>query len=193
MVTVFSESRAPFRHAIASLLMLTLLTACGSRQVQDSLAGSTAQRLVSYAIDELAQALPEEGFADLAGQRVRIDSHFVGDEALRNYADERLAMELATRFDARVVGDASAERVLTVFYTSLGTDRDRRGFYLPLGFVPGVDESAEIDLLTLEQFHGIAELYYYLGEERLEEPLQARIRTDSLGLPIITIPLTTLP
>lgn len=176
-----------------SLVILALLTACGARQVQDSLTGSTAQRLVSYAIDDLVAALPAEDFDGLAGQRLLIDSHFVGDEALRHYADERLAMELVSRFDIRVVDDASAERVLNVFYTSLGTDRDRRGFYLPLGFVPGVDESAEVNLLTLQQFHGVAEMYYYLGTERTGEPIQARIRTDSLGLPIITIPLNTLP
>ena len=178
---------------ILSLVALALLTACGARQVQDSLTGSTAQRLVSYAIDDLAEALPEEDFAGLAGQRILIDSHFVGDAALRRYADDRLAMELVSRFDIRVVDDASADRVLNVFYTSLGTDRDRRGFYIPLGYLPGLDETTEIDLLTLQQFHGVAEMYYFLGTDRVEAPLQARIRTDSLGLPIITIPLNTLP
>jgi len=181
------------RLLLAALLALPLLAGCGARQVQDSLTGSTAQRLVSYAIDDLAAALPAEDFGGLAGQRLLIDSHFVGDAALRRYADQRLAMELLARFDIRVVDDASADRILNVFYTSLGTDRDRRGFYLPLGFVPGVDESAEVNLLTLQQFHGVAEMYYYVGTERAGEPIQARIRTDSLGLPIITIPLNTLP
>lgn len=180
------------RLALLATLLVTLLTACGTRQVQDSLEGSTAQRLVSYAIDDLAESLPAEDFAELSGQRLRIESHFVGDDDLRVYADERLEMELETRFDILAVTEPPADRVLNVFYTSLGTDRDQRGFYLPLGFIPGVDQSAEVDLLTLEQFHGVAEMYYYLGEERGEE-LDARIRTDSLGLPIITIPLNTLP
>lgn len=188
-----SRNRSTRRFLIIAVLLLPLLAGCGARQVQDSLAGSTAQRLVSHAVDDLAVALPAGDFAALEGQRLAIDSNFLGDAAVRDYADHRLAMELTTRFGIEVVDDEAAEHVLTVFYTSLGTDRDRRGFYIPLGFIPGIDQSTEIDLLTLQQFHGVAELYYYLDGERLDDPLRARIRTDSLGLPIITIPLTTLP
>lgn len=187
------RSRFTSRTLIAVALTLPLLAGCGARQVQDSLAGSTAQRLVSHAVDDLAAALPAGDFAALEGERLTIESSFVGDEALRQYADRRLAMELTTRFGIDVVDDETAEHVLTVFYTSLGTDRDRRGFYIPLGFIPGIDQFTEIDLLTLQQFHGVAELYYYLDGERIDDPLRARIRTDSLGLPIITIPLSTLP
>ncbi|MBY6204527.1 hypothetical protein [Halomonas denitrificans] len=188
----------------AAFLALLILAGCSSRQVQDSLTGSTAQRLVSYAVDELAQALPERDFEPLRGDRIVIDSSFVGDPRLRDYADRRLATELRSRFDIEVVSadpesansssaEPAAGHVLQIFYTSLGTDRDERGFYVPLGFVPGVDQTTQIDLLTLEQFHGVAELYYYLDDERIDDPLRARIRTDALGLPIITIPLSTLP
>lgn len=180
---------------LAGLIFLVIaLSACGSRQVQDSLVGSTAQRLVSYAIDDLARALPESDFAPLAGQRVRIESHFLEDGELRAYADRRLAMELSSRFGIDVVdGLGPTDHVLTVFYTSLGTDQDHLGFFLPLGFVPGVDESTRINLITLEQFHGIAEMYYYLDNDQRGDIVQVRKRTDALGLPIITIPLTTLP
>jgi len=54
------DARALLRVSKATvlpLLVLVLLTACGARQVQDSLTGSTAQRLVSYAIDDLARRL----------------------------------------------------------------------------------------------------------------------------------------
>ncbi|MFP4208265.1 MAG: hypothetical protein ACLFSC_06355 [Wenzhouxiangella sp.] len=179
-----------------TLLLLTavLLVGCGSRQAQDSLVGSTAQRLVSYAIDDVAAALPAADFEQLSGQRLRIDSHFLGEPRLRYYADRRLAVELQSRFGIEVVsGGGPADHVLTVFYTSLGTDQDHRGFFLPLGFVPGIDETTRLNLVTLEQFHGIAELYYYLDQERADEVLRARRRTDALGLPIITIPLSTLP
>ena len=176
------------------VLLVLVLSACGSRQVQDSLVGSTAQRLVSYAIDDLAQELPDSDFAPLAGQTLFINSRFVGDGNLRDYADRRLAVELSSRFDINVVEEPmAAEHVLNVFYTSLGTDQDFRGFFLPLGFVPGVDESTRINLITLEQFHGVAELYYYLDAEKRSDILQVRRRTDALGLPIITIPLNTLP
>lgn len=176
------------------ILLALILSGCGSRQVQDSLVGSTAQRLVSYAIDDLARALPESDFSGLAGQTLIIESHFVADESLRAYADRRLAMELTSRFGIEVVNyPAMAQQVLTVFYTSLGTDQSFRGFYLPLGFVPGVDPSAQINLITLEQFHGVAELYYYLGPGPRSDLLQGRQRNDALGLPIITIPLNVLP
>lgn len=176
------------------LLAIVLLSGCRSRQAQDSLVGSTAQRLVSYAIDDLAGALPASDFAALSGQRLRIESHFLGEQELRSYADQRLAMELHARFDIRIVpAPLPTDHVLTVFYTSLGTDRGLRGFFLPLGFVPGVDPSTQLNLITLEQFHGVAELYYYLDQDRSAKILHARRRTDALGLPIITIPLSTLP
>ncbi len=187
---------SPFR-LVGLFCLVLVLSACGSRQVEDSLVGSTAQRLVSYAIDDLAMALPEEDFAPLAGQRVVIRSHFIAHGDVRDYADQRLAMELTSRFGIEVVEEplvaGPADHVLTVFYTSLGTDQDHQGFFLPLGFVPGVDESVRINLITLEQFHGIAEMYYYIDQSQRSDILQVRKRTDSLGLPIITIPLNTLP
>lgn len=174
--------------------MALTLSGCGSRQVQDSLVGSTAQRLVSYAIDDLALSLPASDFSALSGQRLVIESHFIGDENLRSYADRRLAMELLNRFGIEVVGHRlMADQVLTVFYTSLGTDQAFRGFYLPLGFMPGVDDATRINLITLEQFHGVAEMYYYLGPTQRSDLLRSRQRTDALGLPIITIPLSPLP
>jgi hypothetical protein len=124
---------------------------------------------------------------------MRLNSYFVADDALQFYADRRLEIALARRFDIDVVppGD-DADVTLNVFYTSLGTNRDTKGFYLPLGYVPGLDEGAQIDLITLEQFHGVTELYYFVGPtgtERRGAVIQARTRTDAIGLPIITIPI----
>jgi len=84
---------------------------------------------------------------------------------------------------------------MTVFYTSLGTAQSRDGFFVPLGFVPGVDETLSIDLITLEHFHGIAEMDYYIGKSGFEDRSEihhAAVKTDALGLPIITIPLSDL-
>lgn len=127
---------------------------------------------------------------------MRLNSYFVADDALQFYADRRLEIALSRRFDIDVVppGD-EADSILNVFYTSLGTNRDTKGFYLPLGYVPGLDEGAQIDLITLEQFHGVAELYYFVGPtgtERRGAVIQARTRTDAIGLPIITIPLNDI-
>lgn len=195
----FSDSRT-FAAALARLVVLAaviVLAGCGSRQVQDSLAGSTAQRLVTNSIDDLVGQLPEGDFIGLEGRRLYIENHFIERSEARSYADYRLATELARRFDADIVDSPDdAEFVLRVFYTSLGTDRNKLGFYLPLGFVPGVAESMTINLITLEQFHGVSEMYYYFGQHGHEQRsgmLQGRVRTDALGLPIITIPISQLP
>ena len=176
--------------------IIALATGCGTREVRDSLAGATAQQLIAHSIDDLARSLPAEDFSAHAGKRVFLASHFVEHSAMQQYADQRLAVELARRFDMQVVDDPLvAELRLEVFYTSLGTDEDRKGFVLPLGFVPGVDQSTRIDLITVEQFHGVAEMYYFVGpagHERRGDVLQARTRTDALGLPIITIPISSI-
>lgn len=175
-------------------LSLAVLTACSTRQVQDSLVGATAQQLMTHSIDDLAKSLPDEDFARHAGKRVHLASHFIEYSGLQQYADRRLAVELARRFDMQVVDNPlAAELRLEVFYTALGTDQSRKGLVLPLGFVPGVEESTRIDLITLDQFHGVAEMYYFLGpsgSEQRSDVLQARTRSDALGLPIITITIS---
>ncbi|MGY6630029.1 MAG: hypothetical protein ACXIUL_03380 [Wenzhouxiangella sp.] len=188
----------PERLSTLLLMVLTLLflSGCGSRQVQDSLAGSSAQRLVTLAIDELVTQLPDDDFAPLRGQRLWLDSHFFAAADLQRYADQRLRVELARRWAIEAAdSQEQADIILTVFYTSLGTDQGHLGFSIPLGVIPGVDDATRINLITLEQFHGIAELYYYLGpsgNEHRGPRLQARKRNDALGLPVITIPVSTV-
>ena len=125
-----------------------------------------------------------------------LSSSFLASGEMRAYADRRLGLELTRRFGIELVGDAAdADAILNVFYTSLGTDRDTKGFFLPLGFVPGMEADMRINLLTLEQFQGVAELYYFVGETGTEtrgRVIQARTRSDALGLPIITIPINTI-
>lgn len=185
-----------FNKMIAAALALLFLAGCAARQVQDSLAGSTAQKLVTYSIDDLATALPDEHFDPWSGKKMLLSSSFLASGELRAYADRRIGLELARRFGIEMVGNAAdADAILNVFYTSLGTDRDTRGFFLPLGFVPGMGADMRINLLTLEQFQGVAELYYFVGETGTEtrgRVIQARTRSDALGLPIITVPINTI-
>lgn len=175
---------------------IILLAACTTRQLQDSLAGATAQQLVTHSIDDLARSLPATDFAPHAGKRVQLTSHFLQSPEIQAYADRRLAVELARRFDMTVVDDPEqADVQLEVFYTALGTDRNTHGLVIPLGFMPGVDQTTQIDLISLEQFHGVAEMYYFLGEttpDKRGDVLQARTRTDAIGLPVITIPVSTI-
>jgi F420-0:gamma-glutamyl ligase-like protein len=81
--------------------------------------------------------LPESDFETMRGRSVYVESHFVEDSRLKDYADERLALELRRRFGAQLVANPEeAERVVNVFYTSLATDQSDFGISIPLGFVP---------------------------------------------------------
>jgi len=146
---------------------------------------------------------PETVQAMLTGSKLRTGleslEHVVIDEVHELAASKRgaqLTVALERRFDIDVVAELNAaDATLTVFYTALGTDFSRRGFYLPLGTASGGEEVTELNLITLEQFHGVAEMYYFLGEQGYETrgpTLQARTRTDAIGLPIITIPISNV-
>lgn len=184
------------RRAIFTALISALLAGCAARQATDTLGGSTAQKLVTYSIDDLVDTLPEADFTAWTGKRVFIQSHFIAHTATQAYADKRLAVALDRRFGIDVVdAPGAAEATLNVFYTSLGTDRDTQGFFLPLGFMPGLDPATRVNLITLERFQGVAEMYYFIGERGTEtrgQVIQARTRTDSLGLPVITIPINNI-
>ncbi len=112
-------------------------------------------------------------------------------------AFERLMMALNERFGIRIaVSPLGVDAIVQAFYTSLGTDQELAGFYLPLGVIPGQDTESRINLISLEKFHGVTELYYYLeegGELTRGPTLLSRTRTDALSLPIVTIPISRLP
>lgn len=176
--------------------LILLLCACSAREIQGSLSGSTAQRLVTHSVDDLMRLLPEEPFAAYRNKNILLHSHFLHDTTVKTYADERLKHELKRRFNIQVTREPGlAQGSMTVFYTSLATDKDTFGLTIPLGYVPGFDESTKLNILSLEKFHGIAEMYYFignLGEEERQVTLQSVVKTDALGLPFITIPINTL-
>lgn len=178
------------------LTALILLSACSTRHIQDSFDGSTAQRLVTRSIDDLMVQLPTEQFEALKDQSIYIETHFVKDSNIKQYADERLKLELKNRFNINVANDVTPGiKVLSVFYTSLATDQDTFGISIPFGYVPGIDESTRLNILALEKFHGISEMYYFIGEvgeQVRSQTLQAVVKTDALGLPFITIPISNL-
>ncbi|MBK1644409.1 hypothetical protein CKO25_07010 [Thiocapsa imhoffii] len=187
---------ATIRMASIGLAGIALaLSGCSARQTSDSLAGATAQRLVSYSIDEVAGRLPSDDFEPLRGQRLLLVSHFgVRDAPFQDYADQRLAIELQRRFGIEVVEDpAHADQVLNLFYTSLGTDQDKQGLFIPLGMMPGFDSTLSVDLIAYHRFTGTSEFYYYLGpagHEHRGYDLRGVSHSDTLGLPIIEIPIS---
>ncbi len=176
--------------------LLVLLSACSTREIQSSLTGSTAQRLVTHSIDDIVRLLPDEPFKDWRGSTLYLQTYFLHDSSIKAYADERLKQELKQRFGIQLTTEPQlAQHAMTVFYTSLATDKDTFGLTIPLGYVPGFDESTKLNILSLEKFHGIAELYYFIGkngDEKRQPTLQSVVKTDALGLPFITIPLSNL-
>lgn len=185
-----------FLKVFITVLVVISISACSTRDIQDELSGSTSQRLITHSIDDMVTQLEDEKLHALADKKVFINSYFLKNSQLKDYADKRLAVELESRFKAKVVTtQEESEEVMTVFYTSLATDFDNFGISIPFGYVPGVDESAKLNIITLEKFHGIAEMYFYVGPtgtEHRSKVVQAVVKTDALGLPIITIPLSNI-
>lgn len=186
-------------HLSRLFFILTLclfITACSTRDVNKQLAGSTAQRVVTHSIDDLVSQLSDVNLDSLQGQKLYLNSYALSDHAIKDYADNRLAIELQARFGAKIVASqAESDQVMTVFYTSLASDFENFGISIPFGYIPGVDDSTSLNILTVEKFHGISEMYYYVGPtgtENRSKVLQARVRTDALGLPFITIPLSNV-
>lgn len=185
--------------AVRILLLLslsTLLFACSTRHLQGSFDGATAQRLLTHSIDDIVRQLPTEALVALEGQSLFVETHFIQNNDLKQYIDRRLKLELENEYAINITEDAeAASKQLLVFYTAMATDRDNFGLTLPVGSLPGVDDETSINILTLEKFHGITELYYYLGEAgnmSRSKTYQAVVKTDALGLPFITIPISNL-
>ncbi len=188
------------RKSLTLILALSLMaTGCSTRQVVDQMSGSTAQRLVTLSIDKLISELPTQPLDQLQGSKVFLQSHFIKRDPLLDYATSRLRVEIEKRHRvtwAQQVEDA--DKIIDVFFTSLGTDQDSLGFSLPIPTVTNQgNEIARVDILAYNMYHGISELYFYIrdtGKNTLvaSQRQKAQIRTDKLSLPVITIPVSTL-
>ncbi len=182
------------RLALVSLLLMS----CSTRQITEKFAGSTEQRLTAHSIHNIMSRLPEKDFSLLKDKTVFVECFFLEDSALLAYARHRLKMALREKFQCRFT-DAStaADYHLTVFFTSLGTDFDKTGISTPDIVLPGLGGFMGIDIITLEKYQGITELYYYLQDASgrvivKSAPLKQVVRNDSLALPVITIPINTV-
>ena len=175
------------------------LTACSTRQVVDKLSGSTAQRLVTLSVDQLITELPENPLSELQDAKVWMNTHFIREDPIVTYASARMKTEIDKRHQVTwAESEKDAEKVVDVFFTSLATDQDSLGFSLPVPTVTTEgNEIGRIDIIALNMYHGVSELYFYVRDNATKtvvraERSKAHIRTDSLALPIITIPVSTL-
>ena len=130
-------------------LLVGLLVGCSTRELQGKLGGSTAQRLLSHSIDDLVSSLEDEQLKEMAGKSVFLNSYFLDASPFKDYADQRLLLELRSRFNANIVAtEEEAEIVMTVFYNSLATDLDNFGITIPVGNAPGFESYAEFNVIA---------------------------------------------
>ncbi|SHJ85396.1 hypothetical protein SAMN02745165_03351 [Malonomonas rubra DSM 5091] len=186
------------------LLFVLFLCACSTRGLNDRYASVTEQRLVTQSLDMLINALPANDFAQLEGKLIFLQTYFIEPvvEAtehapLRDFAQQRLQMELLHKYRCRLVDTPDeAEFQVHFFFNAIGTDQDSLGITTPQLFLPGVGLS-KIDFLALEMFHGVSEGYYYIVDNQQQAAMRgalqkARVRTDRLNLPFISLPVNTL-
>lgn len=181
------------------LFVLTLIiSSCATRGIHDKYLGATEQRLITQSLDKLIKKLPEQDFKLIDGHNVYLECYFLEDNQTLKYAKKRLELELREKYSVTLVdGPGSADFVLHVFFNAIGTDQDKAGFKTPDFIIPGAAAASSIDLITLDMFHGISELYYYMVDQKSTvitrgEKIRSTVRTDSLSLPIISIPINTL-
>jgi hypothetical protein len=142
--------------------------------------------------------LPEKDFLPLKEQAIYLECHFIENNTSLKYAKKRLELELMEKYQITLSSDPeSADKILHVFFNAIGTDQDNFGLKTPDFIVPGAASSIGIDILTLDMYHGVSELYYYIIDQNEElivrgEKIRSTIRTDKLALPIISIPINTL-
>ena len=185
------------KAVLVILALIILLAGCSTRQVMDQYHGATAQRLTSHSVNDMIANIPETDFSSLKGKQVYLACYFLNDIEPLAYAEKRLELELMHKYQCRMVSaPGDAEMQVYVFFTSLGTDADKFGLYTPEVAIPGMGLSS-IDLIALEMFHGITEFYYYIVDDSgritvKSDMMKTRVRNDSLGLPMITIPINTV-
>jgi len=142
--------------------------------------------------------LPDKDFEDLRSAKVFVEPFFISDPQLLKFAVKRFEMELSYRFGAELVDEPEgSDIIISVFFNSIGTDTDDFGIKTPDFIIPGVGGGLGIDIITVDMYHGISEMYYYISDRnentvRRGENLKAVIRTDKLSLPVISIPINTL-
>ncbi len=179
-------------------LILAGLTACSTRGKVDQYDGSTAQRLVTYSINNLMAKLEENDLRPFANKKVFLETHFIQPSPVLDYANARLRMELEHRFFIQLVDRVEhAEMLLQFFFTSLGTDKDTFGLSIPIFWVATDGEEAYLDILAVNMYHGVSEAYFFskdlnTGKVDQHNRVLDRSRADVFSTPIISFPLDDL-
>lgn len=180
-----------------AILAACVLSSCSTRQVSGTLEGSTAQRLVTYSLDQFIGELAKQPeISMIEGKTVHLGVYFLEDHPLMEYATRLITARLNLVHGIKtVVPENTAEFEVDVFFNSIGTDSDDFGLSVPtFGLVP---TSESINILALDMYHGITEGYAIVesvdeGTIRQTDRVLARIRRDNVSTPIIDFPLNQL-
>ena len=200
IVSTFRVSDRLQAIRLASICLCCLLfSGCSAWQVSSSFSGATEQRLLTYSINQLANQLPSELATKITNKKVHMTSNFIKPGPASDYLVSRMRAEMEYSYKVQWMENASdADFHLNMFITSLGTDQDNIGVFVPIPIRDDeTGEVATIEILTLKMFHGISEMYFYLTDmktqkiERIAVP-KSTVRTDRIATPIFTIPLNFL-
>ncbi len=193
-------SHNPLNRSLLAVALLTtcvMAAGCSTRQVVDPLSGSTAQRLVTYSLDQFVEELlAQPEIVAMAGETVQLGVYFLREHPLADYSERLIDAQLQLTHGIRVAGPEESTSVeLDVFFNSMGTDNDSFGLSVPtLGLTPG---ASSVDLLALDMYHGITEGYAVVrweegGSIQKTERLLARIRRDNVSTPVFDFPFNQL-
>ena len=184
--------------ALMLLLMVSLLSSCSTRQLSDTVPGSTAQRLVTYSLEKFVRNLTKQTeLHPLTDKKVALKVHFLKDHSLLDYATQLLRHHLERRFQVEFAeAGEPAQYEVDVFFNSIGTDHDSFGLSLPsFGLVAAAN--SRIDILSFDMFHGVTEGYALLKNTESSvtdrtQRLLARVRADNVTTPIVEFPINQL-
>ena len=128
--------------AATLITILGLVSSCSTRQLSDSVTGSTAQRLATYSLEKFVRNLMEQSeLRTLADQKIALRVHFLKDHALLDYATQLLRYQLESKYQVQFVEiNEPAQYEVDVFFNSIGTDHDNFGLSIPgfgLAATPG--------------------------------------------------------
>ena len=187
------RNHRPARLAVA-LLSTCVMVGCSTRQVSTTLEGSTAQRLVTYSLDQFIEDLGEQPeISELEGETVHLRVHFLREHPLLDYATRLINAQLNLKHGIRVAAPGEdVDHEIDVFFNSMGTDNDDFGLSIPsFGLVASADA---INILALDMYHGVTEGYAIVkttadGSLQQTERVLARIRKDNVSTPVIDFPL----
>ena len=191
-----------FNSTMTRVFLITafclIISACSTRESAEQYRGSTSQRLLSYSINELMLQLPDNSFVEFSSQPIFVRSHFINKSQVLIYAEQRLKMELTSRFKLNLVDSPTkADIEFDFFFTSLGTDQDVYGLSIPIFWVSTEGQLPSLDILAVRMYHGVSEMYYFTknketGVTSVHEGRIARSRSDKFSTPFFSFPIDSL-